>query len=227
MEEVLAPDLVPRIRTLEQEVIEHGGVKTYDSVLRRADGAMRSVIYSKAAMTGDDGRVEGTVTTMVDITERRASEQTALLARAHVEAANRELQTQLSFSHALLDAMPLPISIKSIDGRYTAVNRAWEEFFGQTRQAVLGRSLHDVFGHSTPEEVTSAERDLIAHATHRTLTIEAELRRADGLLRSVIFYKTGFIGQDDSLAGVITIAADITAPKAGNEPARRNQEALS
>lgn len=218
IEEVLAPDLVPRVRALEQRVLANGGIEIYDSLIRRGDGAMRDVHYSKAAVTRDDGTVTGTVTTMVDMTERRASEQAALRARERIETVNRELQTQLAFSRALLDAMPLPISVKDHNGRFTAVNRAWESFYGSTREAILNRTVLEIFGYDAPKDVILAERDLVTRGVQGTLTFEGKRQRADGATRDVIYYKTGFVGPDRTLAGVVTITADITEQKGADVP---------
>ena len=46
--------------------------------------------------------------------------------------------------HAVIEALPNPIYFKQADGRYGAVNSAWESFFSVPRGAVIGRSAHEL-----------------------------------------------------------------------------------
>ncbi len=45
----------------------------------------------------------------------------------------------------LIEALPNPIFFKSPDGRYLGVNRAWEKFFGVSRETIIGKTVHDVY----------------------------------------------------------------------------------
>lgn len=56
------------------------------------------------------------------------------------QAAERELEAQLGFQQALLETIPYPVFVKDAEGRYLAVNRAYEEMFGCSRAQLLGRT---------------------------------------------------------------------------------------
>lgn len=100
---------------------------------------------------------------------RRASD-----ARAKAELA---LEAQLGFQQALLETIPYAVFVKDQDGRYLAVNRAYETMFGCARSDLLGRTLvenrhvrcDDLEGLHDDDMALlrsgeSARRDLIVHA---------------------------------------------------------------
>ena len=45
---------------------------------------------------------------------------------------------QLRVAQALIEVLPIPVFFKGRDGRYLGVNKAWEEFFGVARSAIIG-----------------------------------------------------------------------------------------
>src|SRR5437016_13088418 len=56
----------------------------------------------------------------------------------------------------LVEALPVPMFVKSRDGRYLGGNRAWEEFFGVSRASFLGKQVKDLY----PQNPASAEKHL-------------------------------------------------------------------
>ncbi|QQC65530.1 ATP-binding protein [Paraburkholderia ginsengisoli] len=56
----------------------------------------------------------------------------------------RELALQLNFQEAMMQTVPYALVAKDLEGRYIAVNRAYEEACGIDREAVLGRTTMDV-----------------------------------------------------------------------------------
>src|SRR4030095_4721616 len=48
----------------------------------------------------------------------------------------------------LIEALPNPIFYKDTDGRYLGVNKAWENFFGLSRETFIGKTVHDLYPHN-------------------------------------------------------------------------------
>jgi len=44
-----------------------------------------------------------------------------------------------------VESLPLPVFVKGRDGRYLAVNQAWEEFFGIAREEFIGKKVADLY----------------------------------------------------------------------------------
>lgn len=61
-------------------------------------------------------------------------------------ATEKELADQLFFQQQLLEAMPYPVFVKDPDGRYMAVNRAYEAMHSCDRFSLLGRTAMEA-GH--------------------------------------------------------------------------------
>jgi two-component system, NarL family, sensor histidine kinase EvgS len=57
------------------------------------------------------------------------------------QLAERELARQLGFQQALLETIPYPVFVKDSEGRYLAVNRAYEQMFSCARADLLGKTL--------------------------------------------------------------------------------------
>src|SRR3970282_1253636 len=77
-----APEVARTHRAMDEELWRSPGSQHYEITVPRGDGALRHAIYSKATFTHADGTVAGLIGTIVDITERKRSEQ-----RQAVEAA--------------------------------------------------------------------------------------------------------------------------------------------
>ncbi|MGD0283046.1 MAG: PAS domain S-box protein, partial [Dissulfurispiraceae bacterium] len=72
----IAPrELADKYHEMDMELFRKGGVQVYESSLRYADGALRDVIFNKATFTNADGSLSGLVGVILDITERKQSEQ--------------------------------------------------------------------------------------------------------------------------------------------------------
>ncbi|GAA5066850.1 ATP-binding protein [Lysobacter panacisoli] len=151
---------------------------------------------------------------------RRASE-----ARAKAELA---LEAQLGFQQALLETIPYAVFVKDQDGRYLAVNRAYETMFACTRSDLLGRTLienwhlhcDDLEGLHEEDMALlrsgeSARRELVVHPDH-----------AHAETRHTILWLQPFRLEDDSsrLLGTIVDVSDI---KNAEARARASEQRLS
>jgi diguanylate cyclase (GGDEF)-like protein/PAS domain S-box-containing protein len=115
--------------------------------------------------------------------------------------------------HGAIEALPMPIFLMDVDGRYNAVNAAWEAFFGIARAHVVGRSAHELFPHQR-ELNEWAQSPADAGGTQSTSqTYEAQVRSSDGTVRDVVFYKAPYMAPDGSVCGVIGTIMDVTERK--------------
>src|SRR6476619_4228924 len=103
---------------------------------------------------------------------------------------------------SIIEALPNPVYFKRVDGRYGAVNGAWESFFRIPRGAILGRTAHDL----APTERTiilaleaSDERIRARSGFHVYADV---LTIASGARRDVIICKASCMHEDGSIVGV-------------------------
>ena len=115
-----APEVARTHRAMDEELWRSPGSQHYEITVPRGDGALRHAIYSKATFTHADGTVAGLIGTIVDITERKRSEQ-----RQAVEAA---MSRALAESPGLAEAVPAIIrsvcdGLGWVCGSYWVVDR--------------------------------------------------------------------------------------------------------
>ena len=136
-----------------------------------------------------------------------------------------ERERQLRFQQALLDAMPAPVFYKDTSGRYLGVNRAFEEFFGATREALVGRTVYDVAPKELAEVYHRKDREILA--SPGTQIYECQVLDARGTLHDVVFHKATFQDEDENVAGLIGAVLDITQQKQAADALRRSGAILN
>lgn len=146
-------------------------------------------------------RIIGTHT---DITQLKQTEHS--LSEAHVD-----LMRALRFNEALLAAMPLPVFYKDCEGRYIGCNRAFTELTGIAADALIGRTVQEVWPGELAAEYHRRDMDLLADPGHQTY--ESVVKGSDGRERQVIFSKDAFLNEHGAVAGIVGVCSDISAIK--------------
>jgi len=164
-------------------------------VFWRVDGTSFPVEYTATPIL-KDGRAIGTVVTFSDVTERRAAEE-----------ALRDSQQLLQ---SVIDNSGAVIFAKDIDGRYTLVNKLWEDMVGVGRDLVVGRTDFEVF----PGPVASnlREGDLQVIAAGVPMTSEETFVRPLGD-RIFLVTKVPLFDPDGIVDGLCGISTEITQRK--------------
>ena len=184
----------PAVRDALRRVLADRGPVALDCRIVRPDGVERIVSTLTRLEAADDGARTRVVGTVRDIT-------------GAWRAAERE-RAQLQFIQTMMDAIPIPVYQKDIEGRFRACNDAWCRFVGMSRKVMLGRSADDVLPGAHIEAVHAQDRRLLARVG--TESIEVDLRNAAGELRRVILHKASYAAQDGTIAGLVGAAFDIT-----------------
>jgi diguanylate cyclase (GGDEF)-like protein/PAS domain S-box-containing protein len=141
----------------------------------------------------------------IDITERKQAEQA--------------LRQSKHFLDTLLNAMPLPVYYKDREGRYLGFNKAFEAFFGATKDLLIGKSLFDI----SPPELAKIyhAKDTELYESNGIQQYEARVKNAQGLLREVIFNKAVFTDSQGDVSGLIGAILDITDRRRAEEQQRQ------
>ncbi len=92
--------------------------------------------------------------------------------------AEAELRKSVHLQRAILDNIPDPAWVKTLDGRFAAVNKAWCVFTGATHGQAIGRSDAELF---PPEVATQLqEQDRTVAKTGQTQRYEETLTDGQG-----------------------------------------------
>lgn len=141
-------------------------------------------------------------------------------------AAEAKLQTQLRFQQLLLESIPYPVFVKDSQGRYVAVNPAYEESYAVRAEDLLGRTMqqtHHVFSQDLAA-VHAMEMQVVATQTRLSREVRAHL--PSGEQRALLWLGGIPLEQDDS-GGLLGVIVDVTEIRLAEERARAAEQRLA
>jgi two-component system, NarL family, sensor histidine kinase UhpB len=123
-----------------------------------------------------------------------------------------QLREQLRFNMLLIDALPLPLSLRDEDGRFVRVNKAFEQKYGLAAEQVIGRPAASMLPPEYRGEVTRMERDALATgaAVEHEFAVGAEYGARNTLVRMQALRRP-----DQSVLGIVAVQTDLTAVRRG------------
>jgi len=127
------------------------------------------------------------------------------------DTAKEELERQLAFVSALIEAAPIPIYHKDRSGRFVGCNRAFAEFAGRPEADILGRTCFDIFPPEIAAHNTANDQELLSRGGRRLY--EAPAWSAQGGERQMIFHKASYGDASGEVAGLVGLMVDITPLK--------------
>ncbi len=130
----------------------------------------------------------------LDITERKK-----------IQAA---IEEQIFFQQSLMNAMPVPVFYKGLDGKYLGCNKAFEDFFGYSHEWIIGKTAEDIASHDLAEIYEAQDQRVFQ--SQRASKLETHASSEDGHFHDVIFYKAPFFNRKGDMEGLIGIIMDVT-----------------
>ncbi|MCM2359632.1 MAG: PAS domain-containing protein, partial [Geobacteraceae bacterium] len=159
--------------------------------------------------------------------EERVAERTAeleaanrMLAEANQGLREREAQVLESqcLLRAIIDNSTAIIYVKDLEGRYLMVNRRFEELFHVMREAVAGKTDHDLFPREQADAFRAFDQRVLAAGT--VLEAEEVAPQDDGP-HTYISIKAPLHDAAGNSYAICGISADITGRKRDEEEIRR------
>lgn len=227
---ILSVDRGRRISDLTHKLGYSQFVEDAERVLRRLNLVEREVqtpdgdwflIRSRPYHT-EEGRIEGVVTSFIDINKLKEAEEELRSARSLLEQrvaertqeldqANQELSHARDLFYALFNANPIPASLTRMeDGVFINVNDEFLNYFNIERDTLIGHSEEE-FGLGLglgQEAQTRDDFNAFAKAQGRIGTYETEITRPSGEVRNILA-SVQYLRIDDADA-LITAFIDIT-----------------
>ncbi len=137
---------------------------------------------------------------------------TTLIATAkQLETSEWQLQEQVNFRNRLLNALPVPIFYKGVDGRFIEVNRTFKRFHGFSGRQLLNMTVADLAPANWAQMHQQTDQELLSEIGSKSY--EAVAFDATGQTRDMIFHKSTFLTPDGQIGGIIGIMIDITDRK--------------
>ncbi len=132
-----------------------------------------------------------------------------------LKAHEEKLLEQNQFLDSLLNAIPVPVFFKDTETRYKGFNKAFEEFYGKTKEELIGKGVFDLFPKEQAQVFFDADAELFREGT--TQTYEAKLRDVKGNNHDVMFHKAVYRDKEGNISGQIGTILDITERKTQEE----------
>jgi PAS domain S-box-containing protein len=127
--------------------------------------------------------------------------------RQRVEQTVEEREQQL---RVITDATPALISYIDRDQRYRFVNREYERWFGQPREAVIGKTMNEVLGDSVMQQLRP-HVEAVLHGQDVRFEIETAYR--DGGTRWIDAHYVPDLSASGEVAGFFLLVLDISERK--------------
>ncbi len=181
--------------------------------------------FEHSAM-GDHGILRQYDDYAIPIQEKNGSVLTMIVSRDITDRKQAEIELKESklFHEKLLETVPVPIFYKDTQGRYIGFNKHFENFFGKSREELIGKSVFDI----SPEELAQ-----IYHAKDKELFDEvgtqiydSQVKTAKGEIKDVVFHKASLVNDEGEITALIGAILDITERKQAEEILRESESRL-
>jgi PAS domain S-box-containing protein len=141
---------------------------------------------------------------VAEIQERRQIE-------CNLMESERVLRERESFLQTLINAIPIPVFYKDVQGRYLGGNQAFASFFGQNKEDFIGKTVLDILPKELAETYHQKDQALLEAGGHQRF--ESRLEIVSGKWRDVVFHKAAFLDSQGKVGGLIGVMQDMTQQK--------------
>jgi len=112
---------------------------------------------------------------------------------------------------AIIDMIPIPIFMKDKKGRYIDCNTAFTDFLSITREALIGKGVHEIWDKKEADVFFQQDQALLRSGG--TQVYETRITSASGTVSYVQFHKRVFTHPQGEVLGFIGVVFDITEQK--------------
>lgn len=192
------------------------------------DGRGFWVSISITPWHNDKGEIQGFVSILTDITERKAIEEELRRAQDELETRVAKRTSELSeaqqFLRTVIDSVPNLIFVKDAHGRYKLANKAVADFLGTSHENLTGKTFADFHTEKkSVENILIDDRNLLDDSLE-TVSREQKFIDADGKSRWLQVVKVPLELGEDNSRNVLGIVTDLTERKQLENQLRHSQK---
>ncbi len=193
--------------------VERGSAQYFEWQSRRVDGS--PIWWDMKLDRLQLGEEVCVVLFAHDITARVRAETELRISRARLEdevaARTAELVSEKQLMQDILEALPITLSIRDLQGRYTLVNSNFEAATQLPRDKVLGGSARELFPAEMAAEIADIDAKLMAGTS--SMTVERELIDALGGRHDYLITTVPLLDAKKRPVGVLNLGTEVTSLK--------------
>lgn len=196
-----------------QYVLQHGnivGLTNQTSLISRNAAVVHQVTHSAAPLMNKEGQVSGIVLVFHDVTEQYRQQ-------ALIVAHEAELKK-------VTDILPSPVTRVDLEDRYLFASKAFEQWFGNRPEDVIGHKRNEVIG----AEIYNRMEPYVQRAlAGEPVTFEMSIPNPAGGSRETIISLLPDHDSNGVVCGFYTIGVDITERKQAEQATQELREQLT
>jgi diguanylate cyclase (GGDEF)-like protein/PAS domain S-box-containing protein len=143
---------------------------------------------------------------------------------SYIAHAQEELKRSQQFLHHIIDSIPDPVFVKDSNHRWVMLNNAYAQLVGLPVEALLGKSVHDIFAPDQAERLQEEDAWVLHH--RKPQETEAGFVNLQGTRYHVATKRSVHEDRGGNLY-LVGVIRDITQRKTLEEELRRTTDALS
>ena len=116
-----------------------------------------------------------------------------------------------TFHQKLIDALPIPIFYRDLNGIYQMCNKAHEKFTGRLTEEIIGKSMYEIHTKEMADIFWGRDRELLSNPVEQVY--ETQMICSDKTTHNIIFNKAVIKDDDDKIIGIVGSINDITELK--------------
>lgn len=124
----------------------------------------------------------------------------------------------------IIDALPIPIFYRDVNGVYQACNKAHERLTGRTKDQIVGKSIYDIHSKEMADIYSRRDQELLANPDVQVY--ETQIKSPDGTLHNMVFNKAVIRDSNDNIIGIVGSINDISELKRTEIRLKKAQESM-
>lgn len=128
------------------------------------------------------------------------------------------------FYQKIIDALPIPIFYRDLNGVYQMCNMAHEKFTGKQKADIIGKSIFQLHSKETAEIYFQRDHELQINQGEQIY--ETQMRHKDGSTHNVVLNKAVIRNNDNDIIGIVGSIHDITELKKTQKRLEMAQESM-
>jgi len=122
----------------------------------------------------------------------------------------------------IIDALPIPIFYRDINGVYQICNKAHEKFTGRPKADIIGKSIHELHSKETADIYSNQDKELLKNPGEQVY--ETQIKNNNGNTYNAIINKAVIRDNDNKVIGIVGSINDITELKKTEKRLEKAQE---